>query len=87
MRRRLNDTTLLSRGQPILRSGGSSSSSRGRWVADTCTGTPGCFVEGKERVYLHDGEVVAKKYKRGDVDNMFRLVPEVWKELGRTRCH
>lgn len=42
-------------------------------------------MESKEGVYLHDRKVVAKNDERGDIDDVFGLVPQMREELSRTR--
>jgi hypothetical protein len=39
----------------------------------------------KQRIYLHDCEVVPKQNKCGDVNDVLRAVPEMREELGRSR--
>jgi hypothetical protein len=42
-------------------------------------------MKGKQRIYLHDREVVPKQNKCGDVNDVLRAVPEMREELGRPR--
>jgi hypothetical protein len=42
-------------------------------------------MKSKQRVYLHDREVVPKQNKCGDVNDILRAEPEMWEELGRSR--
>jgi hypothetical protein len=42
-------------------------------------------MKSKQRVYLHNREVVPKQNKCGDVNDVLRATPQMWEELGRSR--
>jgi len=61
------------------------SSRGGSGIPNARTSTPSSLMKSKQRVYLHDREVVTKQNKCGDVNDILRAAPEMWEELGCSR--